>query len=227
MNNTLAIAVHFDLICPWCLIGKRHLANALDEFSRRRPDVEVAIDWRSHVLLPGTPAQGIPYQSFYERRLGSAEAVAARRAQVRDAGRAAGIEFAFERIALMPSTLAAHQFIDCARGLGDAEHLDDFIERLFTAYFLEGRDIGNTEVLGEIAVHAGFPDAAIRACIASPHSRRRFFEKLAANADESVSGVPFFVFDNRFALSGAQPPAVLLAAMEQAMQQPQAAVASR
>jgi predicted DsbA family dithiol-disulfide isomerase len=226
MRNTLKIDVHFDLICPWCLIGKRHLASALDELSRRRPDVDVVIDWRSHVLLPGTPAHGIPYQAFYERRLGSAEAVAARRAQVREAGRSAGIDFAFERIALMPSTLAAHQFIDCARSLGDGQHLDDFIERLFTAYFLEGRDIGSADVLGEIAVHAGFPDAAIRTCIESPDSRRRFFEKLAANADESVSGVPYFVFANRFALSGAQPPAVLLDAIDEALPQPQAAPAT-
>ena len=225
MSTPLAIAVHFDLICPWCLIGKRHLASALGELRRRRPDLDVVIDWRSHILLPGTPVQGLPYQAFYEHRLGGAEAVAARRAQVREAGRAAGIEFAFERIALMPSTLAAHQFIDCARGLGDGKPLDDFIERLFTAYFLEGRDIGDPAVLGEIAVHAGFPEAAIRACLAAPESHRRFLEKLAANADESVSGVPHFVFDNRIALSGAQPPAVLLAAMEQALK-PQAAAAA-
>ena len=218
MNPTLAITVHFDLICPWCLIGKRHLASAISQLRQRHPDVDVAIDWRSHILLPGTPAQGIPYQEFYERRLGSAAAVAARRAQVREAGRAAGVEFAFERIALMPSTLAAHQFIDCARGLGDAEHVDDFIERLFTAYFLEGSDIGDPAVLGETATHAGFPEAAIHACIAEPDNRRRFFEKLATNADDSVSGVPCFVVNHRFALSGAQPPDVLLATMEQALQ---------
>ncbi len=227
MSATLAIDVHFDLICPWCLIGRRHLASALAQLRQRRPDVDVVTDWRSHILLPDTPPQGVPYQAFYERRLGSAEAVAARRAQVREAGRAAGIEFAFERIALMPSTLAAHQFIACARGLGvgDERRLEGFIDRLFTAYFLEGRDIGDAAVLGEIAVHAGFPEAAIRACVEAPDSRRRFFEKLAANAGESVSGVPFFVFANRFALSGAQPPAVLLAAMEQALH-PQAAAAA-
>jgi predicted DsbA family dithiol-disulfide isomerase len=218
MTRKLTVAVHFDLICPWCLIGKRHLASALAQLAARRPDVAVSIDWRPHILLPGTPAQGIPYQAFYERRLGSPGAVAARREQVRAAGRAAGLEFAFERIEWMPSTLAAHQFIDCARTLGDEAHVTDLIERLFTAYFMEGRDIGNPAELGTIAAHAGFSEAAISACVDSPASRRRFFAKLAANADESVSGVPSFVFDDHLTLSGAQPPAVLLAALEQSLQ---------
>ena len=219
MTNKLAVTVHFDLICPWCLIGKRHLRTALEQFRRLHPDVDVTVVWRSHQLLPDTPAAGIPYQEFYERRLGGPAAVAERRAQVQAAARAAGIEFAFERIALMPNTLMAHRLIDCAGEFGGAAHVDYLIERLFAAYFMEGRDIGALPVLLAIATEVGFPAAAIQACLVAPAPRQEFLYRLAAAAaNDGISGVPFFVFNNRLAVSGAHPPHSLLAAMEQALQ---------
>src|SRR5215475_3173836 len=83
----LKIEAFFDFICPWCLIGKRNLDAAVARFASSRPDVQVKVQWRSHQLLPWTPPDGLPYQAFYRDRLGSAEAVAARRAQVQKAGR--------------------------------------------------------------------------------------------------------------------------------------------
>lgn len=215
MSTTLAIDVHFDLICPWCLIGKRHLRTAVEQFHHLHPDVDVTVDLRSHQLLPDTPPAGIPYQEFYERRLGGPAAVAARRAQVQAAARAAGIEFAFERIALMPNTQLAHRLIDCAGEFGSAEQVADLIERLFAAYFMEGRNIGALPVLLAIAAEAGFPATAIEARLATPEAGDRFRARLAA--DTGISGVPFFVFNDRLAVSGAHPPASLLAAMEQAL----------
>jgi predicted DsbA family dithiol-disulfide isomerase len=215
MSSTLAIDVHFDLICPWCLIGKRHLRTALDQFRRSRPDVAVTVAWRSRQLLPDIPAAGIPYQAFYERRLGGPAAVAARRAQVQAAAQTAGIEIAFEHIALMPNTQLAHRLIDCAGEFGGAEQMTWLIERLFAAYFMEGRDIGALAVLLAIATDAGFPAAAIEARLAVPGAVDRFRTQLASDTD--ISGVPFFVFNNRLAISGAHPPASLLAAMEQAL----------
>lgn len=215
MSITLAIDVHFDLICPWCLIGKRHLRTAIEQFRALHPDVEITVAWRSHQLLPDIPAAGIPYQVFYERRLGGPTAVAARRAQVQAAARTAGIEFAFERIALMPNTQLAHRLIDCAGEFGGPEQVAYLIERLFATYFLEGRNIGALPVLLAIAAEAGFPAAAIEARLATPEAGDRFRARLAT--DSGISGVPFFVFNNRLAVSGAHPPASLLAAMEQAL----------
>lgn len=74
MSQKLSLTAYFDLICPWCLIGKRHLTSALAMLRRQQPGVEVEIEWRPHILLPGTPMSGIPYQAFYERRLGSKDA---------------------------------------------------------------------------------------------------------------------------------------------------------
>ena len=216
MSSTLAIDVHFDLICPWCLIGKRHLRTAVEQFRHAHPDIDVALNWRSHQLLPDIPAAGIPYQVFYERRLGGPAAVAARRAQVQAAARAAGIELAFERIALMPNTQLAHRLIDCAGEFGGAEQVADLIERLFAAYFMEGRNIGALPVLLAIATEAGFPATAIEARLAAPGAGDRFRARLAT-ANAGISGVPFFVFNDRLAVSGAHPPASLLTAMEQAL----------
>jgi len=217
MTSTLDLTVHFDFVCPWCLIGKRHLQTALEQFRAAHPDVAVNVTWRSRQLLPDIPVAGAPYQAFYEKRLGGPAAVDARRAQVREAGRGAGLEFAFERIEFMPNTLLAHQLIDCVREQGSAGQLEALIEGLFTAYFLEGRNIGDASVLTAIAAKAAYPGSEIAAVLASPEQRRRFSAKLAAEAGDNVPGVPYFIFNGRLALSGAQPPAYLLAAMEQAM----------
>lgn len=218
MSDKLVITVHFDLICPWCLIGKRHLRTAMELLRQRHRGVEASVEWRAHLLLPGTPTAGIPYQAFYEQRLGSKAAVASRRAQVQAAAQATGITFAFERIELMPNTLAAHQLIDCAGEISNAEQMADLIERLFTAYFMDGRNIGEIAVLHAIAAEAGLPAAPIQAALAATERRLTLLEKLATSSDE-ISGVPYFDFNKRLAISGAHPPAELLAAMEQALVQ--------
>jgi len=217
MSATLEIKTYFDLICPWCLIGKRHLQTAIDQLEAARPDVSVVVDWRSHQLLADLPASGVPYQAFYERRLGGPAAVNARRAQVQAAAQTAGLRLAFERIEWMPNTLGAHLLIDQLRPQLGAGQLAELIERLFAGYFMAGRNIGDPVVLRQIAAAAGVPATLLAACPDTPEERQRFSDRLAGSADPRVSGVPFFVFNDRLAISGAHPPSSLLAAMEQAL----------
>lgn len=217
MKPVLAIEAYFDLICPWCLIGRRHLETAVHRFSRLHPEVETAIDWRPHLLLPGTPADGLPYQAFYERRLGGPEAVAARRAQVQEAARPAAIEFAFDRIRMLPNTLAAHRLIGYAGRHGGVDRKEALIDALFAAYFLDGENIGDHGVLARIAAGRGFPENAVAAYLASGEGIRQFLEQQAAPGSSRVTGVPFYVFNDRLALSGAHPPEALLEVMEQAL----------
>jgi predicted DsbA family dithiol-disulfide isomerase len=204
--HRLTLDVFFDFVCPWCLIGKRHLAAALERFAALRPGTEVELRWRPHVLLPHTPPAGLPYQSFYLARLGSAEAVAARRAQVREAGRAAGIDFAFERIAVLPNTAAAHALVSRA-GRHDPAREAALIERLFCAYFLEGQDIGDAAVLARLARACGVDPERLAG--ASAHGTPRPGDGSAV----APGGVPTFVFNGALALSGAQPPELLLQAL--------------
>ncbi|MFD1556881.1 DsbA family oxidoreductase [Paraburkholderia silviterrae] len=198
----LRVEFYFDFVCPWCLIGKRNLEAAIAELKAREPRVNVQIVWRPVELLPHTPLGGVPYEAFYLARLGSAQAVAQRRAQVRQAARSAGVELAFERIRVFPNTAAAHELVARATHVASERcggQQAELIERLFTAYFCEGEDIGDAVTLARIARAHGIGDAA-------PAPRMD-------GASVRVEGVPYFVFGGRYAVSGAQPPHVLLDAM--------------
>jgi predicted DsbA family dithiol-disulfide isomerase len=206
MSGVLTIEVYFDFICPWCLIGKRNLERALAEFRERHPGTPVHIDWRPYELLPGTPPEGLPYQLFYLQRLGSATAVEARRAQVRHAAEGAGVQLHLEQIQVMPNTQAAHALVERAGALGETA-VAAVIEAIFLAYFLHGEDIGALATLDRIAQAHGLP-AAVREGD-TPHA--------PARSAAFIPGVPYFVFPQRIALSGAQPPDTLLQTMTRAL----------
>ncbi|WP_296224266.1 DsbA family oxidoreductase [Ralstonia sp. UBA689] len=208
----LTIDVFFDLICPWCWIGTRHLASALNSLATLRPDVKAKVQWRSYPLLPETPAEGLPYQAFYLSRLSSPTAVAMRREQVQRAGLAAGIDFDFARISVLPNTRAAHGLINalCKHGAGGQPA--PLIDRLFSAYFLEGEDIGNEAVLQRLASDSEAQHNA-------PANGFVDVQKPPPLSAE-VRAVPYFVFNSAMAVSGAHPPGALLDAMLQSIPLP-------
>ncbi|MDN3922943.1 DsbA family oxidoreductase [Roseateles violae] len=197
--TAIRVEVWFDLICPWCLIGKRQLERALADFARLQPRTRVELQWRSQALLPDIPTGGLPFEAFYLHRLGSAAAVAARQEQVRQAGRAAGLSFDFGRIPRMPNTLAAHALIADAQEQCEALAVDALIEALFEAHFQRSLDLGDESLLDQLARSHGVVRSAAR-----PAPRHQ------------VRGVPFFVVDQRLALSGAQPAEQLLDLLMQA-----------
>ncbi|AIP01621.1 DsbA family oxidoreductase [Burkholderia pseudomallei] len=208
----LTVECWFDFVCPWCWIGKRHLHAAVDALRALRPDVRAEIVWHPYRLLPDVPRGGLPYDAFYRARLGGGDAVDARRAQVRQAGREARLEFAFERIRTMPNTHAAHAFVGAA---ADAAHaarvdVDAMIERIFAAFFAHGRDIGDVATLECIALESGLPQHTLPSRLGRlpPRSPRPL-----GVAHRDIAGVPAFRFGGRETLSGARSPAVLLHAM--------------
>ncbi|VVD75780.1 DSBA oxidoreductase [Pandoraea eparura] len=213
MEQALKIDVFFDLICPWCLIGKRNLAVALERFALLHSEVDVSVKWHSHRLLPDLPREGVPYEAFYLARLGSPEAVAMRREQVRRAGDAAGISFAFDRIQMMPNTQAAHRLINFGQRFGTPKQHERLVERLFVGYFLLGENIGDTATLARIALECGFTGAS-KAYLDVSTEHGSLANPEWGYEIPPVSGVPYFVFDRRQALSGAQQPKTLLTAMQ-------------
>jgi predicted DsbA family dithiol-disulfide isomerase len=200
--ETLSIDIYFDFVCPWCFIGKRHLAAAVAQLAVLKPQLRVQTTWRSQQLLPDIPPGGVAYQPFYIARLGSAEAVAARRAQVQEAARPAGLHFAFDQIQVMPNTAAAHDVVARAAETGTQSQQSQLIERIFAAYFLDGADIGDPAVLDRLSSECGIP----------VDGQERGSGQLRRSAP-AVGGVPFFVFNQSIALSGAAAPAVLLDGM--------------
>lgn len=200
---SLSVEVSFDLICPWCLIGKRHLDTALGMLRGQHADVVVEIAWRSHPLMPGIPKPGLPLASFYLQRLGTAEAVALRQAQVLEAARAAGVQIAFERIEVFPNTLDAHRLVAQAQRQGGSSRAGAVIEALFERYFVRGQNIADAAVLADVRAEHGI----------SPSD--------AAETDAPVAhgthGVPYFRFNDTIIIEGAQRPMMLLEAMLQAL----------
>jgi predicted DsbA family dithiol-disulfide isomerase len=196
---TLSIEVRFDLICPWCLIGKRHLDTALDMLRGQQADVTVEVAWRSYPLMPGIPNEGLPFAAFYLQRLGSPEAVALRQAQVREAARAAGVDIAFDRIAVFPNSLEAHRVVAQAQHQGGSTLAGTVIDALFECYFTQGRNIGDAEVLADVQAACGiYPGEA-----AEPDAQEK----------RGSHGVPYFRLNDTFVIEGAQRPTVLLDAM--------------
>jgi predicted DsbA family dithiol-disulfide isomerase len=209
---SVTVDVHVDFVCPWCLIGKRNLDAAVSRLASLRPDVSVKVRWHSHQLLPDIPVGGLPYQAFYVARLGSANAVAARRAQVQEAARAAGLQLAFDRIEVMPNTLAAHNLVAWAATTDVAFQPASLIDRLFTGYFMDGEDIGDPDVLGRIGLACGLDAAGLAEHLAASRREDNKAIPRLPQADD-VRGVPHFVINSALSLSGAYSPGAIVDAM--------------
>ena len=213
-GTTPVIDVVSDLVCPWCYIGKRHLEAALatlDDQGNARPVVR----WHPFELNPGLPAAGIDRRDYLEHKFGGPARAAQIYDRVRRAGTQAGIAFDFERIERQPNTRDAHRLVAWAQSRGDADLL---VEGLFRAYFVEGRFIGATEVLAEIAHAAGLDADAAYAFLSTDVGLQEIAEAEERAASLGISGVPFFIVDGRFGLSGAQPAEAILEALRRARQ---------
>ena len=215
---TLHIDLIADFICPWCHVGEARRRSALQRLAEKRPEVQVEIQRLPFFLDDTTPPEGYAYQPYLEKKFGSAEAVAELQSQVAAAGAADGARFAFDKIALRPNTLPAHRLILQLQALGaDPVVISRLSQYIFSAYFEAGKDIGNARQLAMLAQLAGVEDKALEAWLAGDDAAdevRAVYEQVKALG---IQGVPFFVFNQQFAVSGAQSPENLLIAMEQAL----------
>jgi predicted DsbA family dithiol-disulfide isomerase len=213
--SDIVIDVVSDVVCPWCFIGKRHLDKAVGLWRAMHQDAGVTVNWRPFFLNPDTPEGGEPYRPFLERKFGGPQGLAEVWQRVRDAGKPAGIEFAFEKIELRANTLAAHRLIHWAQGVGTGDTAM-LVEALFAAQFLEGRHVGDRALLADLAGACGFDAAAVKAYLDSDEDADTVREDAAQSRRMGINGVPFFVFNQKLAASGAQAPEALLEAMRQA-----------
>jgi predicted DsbA family dithiol-disulfide isomerase len=207
----MKIEVWSDVVCPFCYVGKRRLESALAAFPHRDA---VEVVWRSFELAPDAPAEtGEPLDAMLARKYGMdpAEALAAN-ARVSAMAAEAGIEFHLER-ARSGNTFDAHRLLHLAaeRGLGGAAK-----ERLLRAYFTEGRAIGVREELVALGVELGLDEREVRAALdGDAHADAVRADQREAR-ELGVQGVPFFVIDRRYAVSGAQPEGVFSQALARA-----------
>jgi predicted DsbA family dithiol-disulfide isomerase len=206
MTLPLAIAVFSDVICPWCFVGKRRLERAL-----RDVGAEAEITWLPFELNPDMPAQGMARADYRARKFGL-ERSRELDANMTALGREEGIAFGFDRIARTPSTRKAHALIAHASRLGRA---DAVVEALFRAYFEEALDVGDSEVLADLAARQGLERDAALAALSDPELHDEVVTREREAARLGASGVPFFVVDRQWAISGAQASAAWVDALRQ------------
>jgi len=206
----MEVEVWSDVACPWCYVGKRHLEEALTGFEGAD---DVQVTWRSFELDPTAPRVRDQdavtlLAAKYGRSHEEAEAMVQ---SMRETGAKDGLDLRFD-IARSGNTFDAHRLLHlaAAHGIQDAVK-----ERFMRAYQTEGEAIGEPDVLQRLAVDAGLPADEVREVLAT----ERFAEEVRADEAQAVEfgirGVPFFVVDRRVAVSGAQPPEVLLQLLKQ------------
>jgi predicted DsbA family dithiol-disulfide isomerase len=217
-DSLIEVDVVSDVVCPWCYVGKHFLDAAIAELRAADSGLAVRVRWHPYLLNPDTPPEGEPYRPFLERKFGGSAEVEAIWQRVREAGTRAGVRFAFEKIVTRPRTIDAHRLIGRAQANGDVSAL---AEALFVAHFVNGEDIGDHETLACIAAAAtGERVDALRAFLASGEGEEVVAAEVEHAARIGVRGVPFFIFNQFLAVSGAQPSEVLVSAMREAMARP-------
>ena len=215
-QKTLTVDVVSDVVCPWCYIGKRHLEAALATWRAANPDATVDIRWHAFQLNPDLPLEGTDRKGYLEAKFGGPQRAAEIYARVGAAGKSAGLDLNFDGIKRQPNTLAAHALIAYAQTIDDGRHADAIVEQLFKAYFVDGEFIGDLDTLAKIAGDNGLDAAVVRAMLADPAMLQQIAAQDAGVRQQGITGVPFFVFNQKLALSGAQPSEAMVDAMSQA-----------
>lgn len=203
-----------DVVCPWCFIGKRHLEQALVLWRDRHPGEEPEIRWHPFELNPHMPPGGMDRRRYLEDKFGGPERAREIYARVEAAGREVDIPFDFGRIEVQPNTVNAHRLVAWA---GARSRQGAMVDALFDGYFLEGRDLTSKDELVELAGGAGFDRELVADLLESDELLDHVRKEEDTAHRIGVQGVPFFIFNQRVALSGAQPPELLVDAMEQSL----------
>ena len=210
-DTRMKVEIWSDVVCPWCYIGKRRFETALAGFEHRD---EVIVIWRSFQLDPNAPttADGDPLDRLVAK-YGMSRADA-ERAQARVTATAAtvGLDFHLDR-ARSGNTFDAHRLLHLALAAG---RQTDLKERLMAGYFVEGEAVGEPEVLALLATEVGLEESAVDEVLASDAFAAEVRQDELEARRLGISGVPFFVIDRRYGISGAQPSELMLSTLDQA-----------
>ena len=203
--SQLHVDVFADIICPWCFIGKKRLEQAF----AKRPHIEPIFHWRSFLLNPSMPADGMDRQDYLRAKFGhAANAVYGR---IEEAGQEAGIHFAFDAIMKTPDSKPIHKLLIAA---GPASF--KLSESFYKAYFLDGKDISDITLQESLCTENGLDFHTLR--MQAETSKTQLNADLQQGQNFNIDGVPFMVFQSRFSVAGAHPPDVLLNVIDAAVQ---------
>jgi len=213
LKMSLTIDVISDVVCPWCYIGKVKLESALKEFKSANPGAqEPIVRWHPFQLNPTLDPVGMDRALYVSQKFGDRASNVYDR--VKGVGLEVGIEFAFDKIQRQPNTRKAHSLIAACEGSALQEKM---VQTLFDAYFIQSKDLTSDAVLEQIATDVGLDAHKIQEALYSAQAVQRIEVADTQAREMGVQGVPFFVFNGRLAVSGAQSPQTLVEAMQESI----------
>ncbi len=208
----MRIDIVFDTVCPWCFVGKRRFDRAL----KLRPNALPEIRYRSFLLNPDLPAQGVDRREYLDRKFGGSQQYDRIVEALVFTGKGEGINFALDKIKRTPNSANSHRLVRLAHTVG-RQH--EAVETLFTAYFERGLDIGNVEVLVRLAEEAGIERGMAYAHLSSESDVNAVYTENARMHRLGITGVPCYIFNEGRAIAGAQEPDILVKMLDLASAQ--------
>lgn len=199
MAEAIKLDIMSDPICPWCYIGKAHLDRALQD----HPNHPFAIEWHPFQLNPEMPREGMDRRAYLEGKFGGKEGAVRAYAPVVEHAEKAGLNINFKAMKRTPNTLDAHRLIHWA---GIEGRQTAAVSALFKAYFVDARDIGDAEVLADIADSIEMDAAVVTRLLKSDVDAQDIRDRDAHSRKMGVNSVPTFIIANAHAVPGAQPP---------------------
>jgi predicted DsbA family dithiol-disulfide isomerase len=204
----LKIDIVSDVVCPWCYIGKKRIENALALVS----DVPLEVNWRPFFLNPWVPREGISREDYLTTKFGSVDAYKGIAGRVVAAAGEEGLIYRPDLVKRQPNTIDCHRLIHWADAKGKAAEMK---QRLMELYFRDGGDLTDTEVLVKAAADVGLDGDEVRKRLATDEDVALISAQAQEASDKGISGVPTFVFAQKYAVSGAQPAEMLARAIRQ------------
>ena len=193
----IKIDIISDVVCPWCFIGKKRLDNAINKYK----DYKFDINWHAFQLNPDMPNNGINRKLYLSSKFGGENRAQDIYKNIEMAGLSSGIQFNFEKIITMPSSFNAHILIEYSK----EQNLQNKIsEELFNAFFIEGKNIGEFNILSELADNSNILNFSKKVILERKDLIDNVLKSDTSSRDRGISGVPFFIINDNYAVSGAQ-----------------------
>ncbi len=209
--HSLALDIVSDTICPWCFVGKRRLDSAIEELEK--DGYSVTLTWRPYELNPDMPVAGKPRKAYRAAKFGSLEKSQQLDAGVIEASADTDIAWNYDAMEKTPNTFLSHRLIRAAFDDGGPIAQGKVVEGLFSAYFEQGRDVGNIDVLIDIGREAGLPHSVARKRLTNEGTARDIRTEIAVADRAGVAGVPNILMGHKQLFAGAPPPGAALAAL--------------
>jgi predicted DsbA family dithiol-disulfide isomerase len=210
----MKIDVYSDMVCPWCRIGKKNMNDALEAWNEATGQT-IPVVFHAYQLDPKLPPEGLPFNSSMEKKMGGPERIKMMLQRVTEAGAAAGVTFHFDKVDRMPNTVLAHRIT----ALLPEGHQEHWVDSVMKAYFEDGKDIAKLDVLLDIGRSLELDPEEITTLLDEGHGLEAVKKDMEVAQNMGISGVPFFILNGKYVLSGAHPSSQFLEAFRKIAQE--------